>query len=146
MLSIFYGDIPEAVYDPATYFKNTFTDAWIDNEISRKIISDIDRSTVLSARVIDSPVLGSISPRELSGGTKTLIAIDQIPEKVFNASACGDNCAQWLLRLGEMKDITINLRHLMYFGEGPFTIHILNTDQIVHNGDELFKVASKIVR
>ena len=33
--------------------------------------------------------------------------------------------------MGEEKDITINLRHLMDFGENEFTIHILNTDEMV---------------
>ena len=29
MLSIYYGDMPEAIYNPARYFKNTYTDEWI---------------------------------------------------------------------------------------------------------------------
>ena len=62
---------------------------------------DVDRPTVLGPRVIDSPVLGGISPRELSGGVKTLMDIYKVPEKIFNASACGDNCAKWILKIGE---------------------------------------------
>ena len=58
-------------------------------------------------------LLGVISPTSLSGGVKTLILIDNIPEMVFNASNCGDNCAAWLLKLGKEKDVTINLRHIM---------------------------------
>lgn len=73
MLTIFYGDIPEAVYNPVIYFKNTYMDEWITDELPRKMIRDVGRSTVLGPRVIDSPVLGGISPRELSGGIKTLI-------------------------------------------------------------------------
>jgi hypothetical protein len=96
--------------------------------------------------VIDSPVLGGISPRELSGGVKTLIDIYKRPDKIFNASTCGDNCAKWLLEIGERQDVTINLRHLMDFGDGFFTIHILNTDQIVHNMCELIPIAGMIVR
>lgn len=61
------------------------------------MIRDVDRSEVIGPRVIDSPVLDGISPRELSGGVKTLIAICKKPDVVFNASACGDNCAKWLL-------------------------------------------------
>ena len=40
--------------------------------------------------------------------------------KIFNASVCGDNCAKWILKLGEQKDLTINLRHVMRFGKDPF--------------------------
>ncbi len=147
MLSIFYGTMSEAIYNPALYFKNTYTDEWITDELSKEMILDVDRSTVLGPRVIDSPVLGGISPRELSGGVKTLISMYKVPAKIFNAScSCGDNCAKWILKIGEMQDITINLRHLMDFGDGTFTIKILNTNQIVHNMRELLPVAGMIVR
>lgn len=145
MLNIYYGDMPEAIYNTAVYFKNTYEDDWITDELSREMISDVDRSVVISARVIDSPVLGAITPRELSGGVKTLILIAQEPDKIFNASTCGDNCAKWLLRMGEERDITINLRHLMDFGKEDFLIHILNTGQIVHNMEELVPIAGMIV-
>ena len=26
MISIFYGDMPDAIYNPVVYFKNTYTD------------------------------------------------------------------------------------------------------------------------
>ena len=62
-------------------------------------------------------MLGVISPKELAGGTKTLLHIRNCPDMVFNASACGDNCAPFILELGKERDITINLRHLMDFGK-----------------------------
>ena len=58
------------------------------------MIQDVEHSTVIGARVIDSLVLGAITPRELSGGVKTLILIAHVPDKIFNASTCGDNCAK----------------------------------------------------
>jgi len=146
MLSVFYGDMPEAIYNPVVFFKNSYSDDWIVDELSRRMIKDVDKSDVIGPRVIDSPVLGGISPRELSGGVKTLIDIYKRPDKIFNASTCGDNCAKWLLEIGERQDVTINLRHLMDFGDGYFTIHILNTDQIVHNMRELLPIAGMIVR
>ena len=69
-----------------------------------------------------------------------------MPDKIFNASACGDNCAKWLLKIGETKDITINLRHLMKFEENSFNIKIVNTNTVAHNPDELFEIAAQIVR
>ena len=145
MLSIFFGDMPEAIYNTAVYFKNTYEDEWITDDLSRQMIQDIDQSKVIGPRVIDSPVLGAITPRELSGGVKTLILIAHVPDKIFNASTCGDNCAKWLLKMGEERDITINLRHLMDFGKQTFEINILNTDQIVHNMEELVPIAGMIV-
>lgn len=146
MLSIFYGDMPEAIYNPVIYFKNTYIDEWITDELSVQMIRDIDKSLVLGPRIIDSPVLGGISPRELSGGVKTLISIYKVPDKIFNASACGDNCAKWILKIGEMQDVTINLRHLMDFGGENFTAKILNTGQVIHSMDELLPIAGMIVR
>ncbi len=146
MLSIYYGDMPQAIYNPVVYFKNSYTDEWIMDDLSKEMIQDVDKSTVLGPRIIDSPVLGAISPRELSGGVKTLISIYKTPDRIFNASACGDNCAKWILKIGSLQDITINLRHLMDFGEKEFTAKILNTDQLVHSMDELIPIAGMIVR
>ena len=120
MLNIFYGDMPEAIYNTAVYFKNVYEDEWITDPLSREMIADVDKSVVLGSGIIDSPVLGKIPPLSLSGGLKTLMLIDHMPEQIFNASTCGDNCAKWLLKIGEEKDITVNLRHLMDFGEGNF--------------------------
>ena len=145
MLNVFYGDMPNVIYNTAVYFKNTYEDAWITDSLSREIIQNVDHSTVLDSGVIDSPVLGKIPPVQLSGGVKTLILIANEPDKVFNASTCGDNCAKWLLKIAENRDITINLRHLMNFGSEPFTIHILNTDQIVHSMRELIPIAGLYV-
>ena len=146
MLSVYYGDMPEAIYNPALFFKNSYSDDWITDELSKEMIRDVDKSEVIGPRIIDSPVLGGITPRELSGGVKTLICIYKRPDRVFNASACGDNCAKWLLEIGKRQDVIINLRHLMDFGEKEFTIKVLNTDQTVHNMDELLPIAAMIVR
>ena len=110
---------------------------WLLSEDVQRMIEDVDSSKVLSSSAIDSPVLGIIPPTSLSGGVKTLILIDKVPDKLFNASNCGDNCAKWLLEMGRKKDITINLRHMMDFGDGDFELKILNTGEIVHNMEQL---------
>ena len=145
ILNIFYGDMPNVIYNTVVYFKNAYEDEWITAPLSRKMIKDVDLSTVLDSGVIDSPVFGKIPPERLSGGVKTLILIDNEPEKVFYASACGDNCAKWLLKIAEEKDITVNLRHLMNFGDAQFSIRILNTNQIVHSMKELVPIAGLYV-
>ena len=91
---------------------------------------DVDKSVVLGEAVIDSPVLGKISPLGLSGGVKTLILIKNEPQNIFNASTCGDNCAKWILKIAEKQDTTINLRHLMDFGDEKFDICIVNTTDL----------------
>jgi len=141
MLNIFYGDMPEAIYNTAVFFKNVYEDGWITQPLSKEMIADVDKSIVLDNAVIDSPVLGKIPPLSLSGGVKTLILIANVPDKVFNASTCGDNCAKWILKMGKDRDITINLRHLMDFGDEDFELRILNTNQVVRNMSELIPVA-----
>ena len=145
MLNIFFGNMPEAIFNTAIYFKNTYEDSWITDEFAKKMILDIDNSTVLGNAVIDSPVLGKISPLSLSGGVKTLILIYNEPDKIFNASTCGDNCAKWLLKMAENKEITVNLRHLMDFGNENFKIKILNKNKIVTNMSDLVDNAGEYV-
>lgn len=145
MLNIFFGDMPEAIYNTAVYFKNVYEDEWITDSFSRKMILDVDKSIVLEQAVIDSPVMGKIPPTSLSGGVKTLILMKHEPAKIFNASTCGDNCAKWILEMAKVQDFTINLRHIMDFGEGKFEIRILNTNQVVHDMGELVPIAGLYV-
>ena len=139
MLNIIYGDVESDnyIFDPDTFFNNQYEDEWITDELSQKMIADIDQSEVIGPYAILSPVLGSISTDKLSGGVKTLILINNDTDHIFNASACGDNCAKWLLDIGSKKDITIRLGYLMDFGEAPFEIKVLNTGKVVHSIDEL---------
>ena len=145
MLTVYYGDLPEAIFNTAVYFKNSYEDEWITDPFAKQMVLDVDKSTVLDSGVIDSPVLGKIPPTSLSGGVKTVILIKNVPEKIFNASTCGDNCATWILKLSEQRNITINLRHIMNFGEGSFNIRISNTDTVVHSMKELVPIAGLYV-
>ncbi len=75
MLSIIYGDVKNSIYNTNVYFKNSYEPEWIDAELAKKMIKDIDDSEVLSGECINSPVLGQIPPERLSGGVKTLLLI-----------------------------------------------------------------------
>lgn len=75
MLNIFYGDMPQAIYNTAVYFKNVYEEEWITQPLVKEMILDVDKSVVLDGGVIDSPVMGKIPPVSLSGGVKTLILI-----------------------------------------------------------------------
>lgn len=145
MLNIFYGDMKEAVYNTASYFKYDYEDSWIEDPFVKEMIQDVDQSTVLDSGVIDSPVLGKIPPVSLSGSVKTLILTKFEKDKIFNASTCGDDCAKWFLKIAETEDRTINLHHLMDFGNEPFKIRILNTNQVVNSMRELISIAGEFV-
>ena len=137
MLNVYFGDMPDAIYNTAVYFKNTYQDKWITNEYSRRMIEDVDRSEVVSESVIQSPVMGSITPLQLSGGVKTLMLIRFDRQHVFNASTCGDNCAKWILDMAKDRKVVINLYHVMDFGSDSFRIRVLNSGKIAHNMAEL---------
>lgn len=145
MLNIFYGDMPEAIYNTVPYFKFNYEKDWITEPRIAEMINDMDGSTVLENGAIDSPILGVIAPADLSRGIKTLILIDKVPEKVFNASNCGDNCSHWLLEIAKDKDVTVNLRHIMKFKDEPFKIRILNDDVVVTNMKDLIPIAGRYV-
>ncbi len=145
MLNIYFGDMPEAIYNTEVYFQNTYEDAWITDDFAKEVIRKIDKSEVLDVQAIRSPVLGIIPPERLSGGTKTLLLIKNCPDQIFNASTCGDNCAGFILKLAKERDITINLRHIMNFGKAKFKAHILNDGADVSGMEEYFFEAVKYV-
>ena len=146
MLNVYLGKMDEAVYYPPVYFDNRYEDEWIIDKRSIEIIRDVDKSDVVSAHLIESSVLGPISPKELSGGVKTiLLMLFDETGRIFNASACGDNCAKWILKIAESKNLTINLRHIMEFGDEGFEMKILNTGEVVHNMLEFVNVAGLYV-
>lgn len=50
-------------------------------------------------------------------------------------TACGDNCAKWILKIAEKKDITVSFEQLMNFPE-DIKAEIVNTGKIVNNDME----------
>ena len=96
MLRIYFGDCADALYGP-TWFKYNYDPSWFKDELVQAMVREIDHTEYIDDSVFDSPVLGKISPERLSGGVKTLIMIYKMPDKVFDATSCGANCAHMLL-------------------------------------------------
>ncbi len=145
MLKIILGNYDDVIYDTNMYFDNTFEEGWLNSDIAKEIVRDIDKSEIKSPHCIDSPVLGQIPPEKLSGGTKTLLLMINDDSNIYNISTCGDNCAKWILKIGKEKDITVNLGYFMDFGDGPFEIEIVNSGAIAHNNDEFVTEALKYI-
>ena len=145
MLNIIFGKIDNVIFNTSVFFKNSYEESWLLEKETQQMILDIDKSKVLGNGAIESPVLGIIPPTSLSGGVKTLILISHISDKIFNASNCGNNCASWLLKIGKEKNVTINLRHLMNFGDGCFELNVVNKDKIVRSMDELLEIAGDLL-
>lgn len=145
MLSIYFGDMPQAIYNTPTYFNNVYLDAWLEDPLDQKMIRSVDKGEVCGPNAVNTKALGMIPPTKLSGGVKTLMLIHNQPNKVFNASNCGDNCARWILKIAKLQDVTINLRHIMDFGDRKFTVKVLNNGQIVSNMGDLAEIAARYV-
>lgn len=145
MLNVIFGKIDNVIFNTSVFFKNSYEENWLLEKETKRMILDIDKSKVLGNGAIESPVLGIIPPTSLSGGVKTLILISHVSDKVFNASNCGNNCASWLLKIGKEKNVTVNLRHLMNFGDGSFELRVVNKNTIVHSMDELLEIAGDLL-
>ena len=81
----------------------------------KEMVRAVDKLEVLSSHAIESPVLGIIPTTRLSGGVKALILIYKKPELWIDCTACGENCAEWILRIAEKQDTLINLNYFMDF-------------------------------
>lgn len=126
MLRVWFGDRDGAIYNTSMYFNNRYEGKWLLEDFSRRIIEDVDLSTVIDEHTIKSPVLGNITPEEISGGVKTVILMKHFPGIYFNGSNCGNNCAKWILELGRSQNCSMTLFHSMDFGPEPFDIRIMN--------------------
>lgn len=144
MLNIYFGDMPEAIYNTSAYINNNYCAEWICDDFAKSVIKGVDRPEVIDKYLIKNPVLGLIPPTMLSGGTKTLLLIKNCPDMVFNASICGENGAKFIVRLAREQDVTINLRHIMRFGK-RIKARVLNDDVVVSNMEQLFIFAAKYV-
>lgn len=145
MLSIYFGDMPQAIYNTPTYFNNVYLDAWLEDPLDQEMIRSVDKGEVCGPNAVNTKALGLIPPTKLSGGVKTLMLIHNQPDMVFNVHNCGDNCARWILEIGKKQDVTINLRHIMDFGDRKLSIEVLNDGQIVDNMGDLAEIAARYV-
>ena len=43
MLNIYFGDMPEAVYNTSVYFNYTYEDEWLTSDFAKEVIKKIDK-------------------------------------------------------------------------------------------------------
>ena len=128
MLHIFFGDMENVFHGPS-WFTFNYDEKWLEDPFIQDMLRDIDKSEYKGGSLVVSDVLGPISPRDLSGGVKTLISVFKNPELIFDITSCGENCAKWLLDIGKKIDVTVNLNYPMTFkGLDPIEVHVINND------------------
>ena len=110
MVSVFFGVDRNAIINIDSEFEDLFVEDWLDDPVVKQMIKDIDKSTVLSKRCIQSPVLGQIPPADLSGGVKACILLYKCAEDVLlDLILCGENCQGWLSKIFKMKDVKVTM-------------------------------------
>ena len=132
MLSIRFGITDDTVKTVDSSFNNEYEDEWLEEPIVKEMIQSVDLSEVLTPEIIKSPALGLMPPTKLSGGVKALILMLKTDWEIW-ATACGDNCAEWILKIAEEKDLTISLTHFMVFPDFNFEFFNVNTGQLEHD-------------
>ena len=70
MLNIYFGDMPEAVYNTSVYFNYTYEDEWMTSDFAKEVIKKIDKSDVKGPHAVESPVLGVISQKNCLAARK----------------------------------------------------------------------------
>lgn len=138
MIRITFHENEKTVYDVDATFKSLFQVEWMNDDLVKEMILSVDKSEVQSPYCIMSPVFGQIPPDMLSGGVKALILMLKTDYQIW-ASACGDNCAKWILRIAEEKEkqdkeLEICLEHYMMFGtmeeDLDFSFFCLDTNKV----------------
>lgn len=132
MLNIIFGTTDDTIIPVSAVFNNNYEEEWFEDQFVKDMILDVDKSEVISPYCIASPVLGQIAPERLSGGVKALILMYKTDFEIW-ATACGDNCAKWILKIAEKKDLTISLEHYMRFPYEDFAFKNMSTGETSNN-------------
>ena len=99
--------------------------SWINDGVVRQMIMDIDKSYAIRYNLVISPVLGTITAKQLSGGVKALIGILKSPNTVYvSSSFFGENCLNWISRLSYMRDFKMTLIYSLFpYDDTPICAH-----------------------
>ena len=143
MLYVMFGEaglgMEGRVDQPASYFDFNDEQEWFQSELARDIVKDVDKTVYVSGEYFESPVFGGIPPYLLSSGAKTMLLV--LNEDVaVSGERFGDNTLKWLLKISEMKDVTITLHHVALFREPyvsePFVMTSLNSGKVIRTYKE----------
>ena len=124
-----------------TFFDHNYLDEWFDDSFVRKMIRVVDNSEVISSKAINSPIFGIMPVTKISGGVKALILMLKQDRPIWSP-ACGDNCTDFMIEIGEMKDYLIYVGHYLKFHK-DFTAECIDNGLIIHSVEEFDDTAIK---
>lgn len=135
MLYISFKPIKDMIFSIETAFPFLYEDEWFEDPFVKEMVLDIDKTEVVSPYLAISPVLGAIPTTKISGGVKALILMLKRPDLIIWATACGDNCAKWIIEIAKKQDVTIVLEHVMKFPK-DFDAICLDNQTEIHSLDD----------
>lgn len=145
----FDTDSDRVIIDVKGQFRAGFKPEWLESDLAKRMVLDVDKSKVIAPYCIESPVLGQISPFMLSGGVQNLLMMLNFPEDLnieFWGQACGENCEKWIYEIAKTKNIVLRLSNMMTFDsvgkfDVPVMVHLRSGETVeVHNSLELMKI------
>lgn len=134
MLNVIFGreNCDDFVLDTRIWFRRHKKPEWFEDSFVKEFLKEVDGTTVLFEEALKDYKGRGISTDKISTGCKTLCDIYYGGDTIFYGSGMGDNCIPFLIRISEMKDVTIVLEHYMDFPE-----HYFEEGKIMCNGKVL---------
>lgn len=140
MLKVYFGNNEKALRSGDGYFDNWLDDDCLETEFAKEVVREIDKSELISKNLVQSPVIGAVPPKFLSGGAKSLLIL-RFSDVEMNIIAFGENCYPHIIKISKEKDITIcsnNAFRIFECGDLD-SILILNDGSFIHSDDELIQ-------
>ena len=140
MVKVLFGEDfgEKTILDIDSYFNNVYENDWLEDETVKQIVKDIDGSELNGLNVI-SPVLGSISVRDISGGAKALICLlkEENPEGFIDLVVLGENCEKWLAYVFENRDVQVCMTgYHLFFDDYNVSGVCLNDNTEIKNSND----------
>ena len=141
MLYITFKKTEDVLIYISNYFDVNYDEEWFQDSFVKSMMQDVCGAIVLPCGVIDIKDYGKVVPTQLSAGVKALILMLKT-DRIVYATACGDNCAKWIIEIAKKKDVTICLQHYMEFEE-DFVAVCLDNNKEIHSVDDYRRCAGE---
>lgn len=115
MITLYYGkreDQPKPLLEriPGT-FRINYQPTWVDDNLSRKLLEEVERVKVESPWCLHHYAYGQISPYMISSGVQHLLLMRHCPNlrktHMFDCAYFGDNCAPYIQLMAQEIDIDL---------------------------------------
>lgn len=136
----------EILLAPAVTFIYDYESEWLNDKLSKEIMLNIDDIVFNDGDYLKHRDYGALSPRELSGGTKTLLLLykGSLDNYIVKASNLGPNCFKYLEKIAEDKEVYIYLDYIIPYDYFPIKFKCVETGLITSDYFELYNERSRI--